>query len=373
MHTRNLFPAAETFAGSADKPQLRGVDFVEFHVGNTMQAAFFYQTAFGFAPIGRAGLETGLRDRTSIVLGQQQARFVLTGALQADHPISEAVRQHGDYVKDVAFAVDDAAAAFGYAVDHGAMPVSEPIVLEDEQGRVVRASIQGGGDLVHTLIEREDYSGAFAPGFQTIGSGTVPQESPFTCVDHVAFSVERGTLDQWADLYINGLGFEQVFQDSTTTEYSSMRSKVVQCGEIRFTLLEPAEGRRKSQIEEYLSYHGGSGAQHVALLTQDIIAAVRQLKAAGVEFLRAPGTYYEMLPDRIGTFDEDLASLRDLGILLDRDEWGYLLQIFSKPVQSRPTMFLELIQRKQARGFGAGNIRALFQAVEREQLLRGNL
>jgi 4-hydroxyphenylpyruvate dioxygenase len=373
MHTRNLSKSADTLVRSDDKPQLRGVDFVEFHVGNTMQAAFFYQAAFGFASLGRAGLETGLRDRTSIVLGQQQARFVLTGALHADHPISEAIRRHGDYVKDVAFSVDDAAAAFAYAIDHGAVPVSEPEVLEDEHGRVVRASIQGGGDLVHTLIEREEYSGAFMPGFQPLGTGAAPQVSPFECVDHVAFSVERGTLDQWAELYINGLGFEQVFQDSTTTEYSSMRSKVVQCGEIRFTLLEPGEGRRKSQIEEYLSYHGGSGAQHVALLTQDIIAAVRQLKKAGVEFLKAPGTYYEMLPDRIGSFDEDVAALRELGILLDRDEWGYLLQIFSKPVHSRPTMFLEIIQRKQARGFGAGNIRALFQAVEREQTLRGNL
>ncbi len=373
MHTIDLSKVKEATRTRSERPALRGFDFVEFYVGNTLQAAYFYRTAFGFTPIAQAGLETGLRDRTSIVLGQQDIRFVLTGALRPDHPISASVGLHGDSVKDVAFAVDDAESVFEHAVSRGARPVTEPEVLEDDHGRVVRAAIAGHGDLVHTLIEREDYAGAFLPEFQPIAAAAPLAPSLFRTVDHIAFSVERGTLDEWAAFYQHCLGFDEVYQESTTTEYSSMRSKVVQNGEIRFTLLEPADGRRKSQIEEYLQYHGSSGAQHVALLADDIVQAVRHLKASGVDFLNAPGAYYDMLPERIGAIEEDVTRLRELGILLDRDEWGYLLQIFSKPVQSRPTLFLEIIQRKEARGFGSGNIRALFQAVEMEQTRRGNL
>lgn len=363
----------ETAPARAGHSGLLGFDFVELYVGNALQAAHFYRSAFGFTPVARAGLETGVRDRSSIVLQQQDVCLVVTSALRPDHPIGEMVRQHGDCVRDVALRVEDAERAFERAVRHGAIPIMEPTALEDGNGRVVRAIIGGPSDFVHSLVGRQGYSGTFLPGFQPIAVDAGARRPLVQRVDHVAFSVERGTLGRWAAFYQEALGFEEVPQEDTATEYSAMRSTVVQSGDIRFPLVEPADGRRKSQVEDYLQFHGGAGAQHVALLSDDIVDTVRRLRAGGIEFLKAPRMYYEMLHERVGAVDEDVAALRELDILLDRDEWGSLLQIFSKPVQSRPTLFFEVIQRNQARGFGSGNIRALFQAMELEQALRGSL
>lgn len=374
MATRSPAEARKTTTACADPIGFQGVDFIELYVGNARQAAHYYCSTFGFSPVGYAGLECGVRDRTSIVLQQGEARFVLTSANSADHPVSDYVRAHGDGVKDVAFRVSDAEQAFEYAVGRGAVPIVAPTTIEDESGRMVRAAIAGPGDVVHSLVERA-HSGARWPGHMAPPAARPAAPAMFEAIDHVAFSVIRGTLDRCAEFYRTCLGFEETFQEDTATADSGMRSKVLQSaeGSIRFPLLEPADGRRKSQIEEYLEYHGGSGVQHAALLTASIIAAVRQLRANGIEFLKPPMTYYEMLDARVGALDEDLRALRELSILADRDEWGYLLQIFSKPVQCRPTLFLEVIQRKEARGFGAGNVRALFQAVELEQARRGNL
>lgn len=364
-----------TVTTCVDAPGLLGVDYIELYVGNARQAAHYYCSAFGFEPVAYAGLESGLRDRTSIVLQQGGARLVLTSANRASHPVSEYVRAHGDGVKDIAFAVVDAAQAFDYAVGRGALPVLEPTTVEDDGGRASRAVIAGPGDVVHSLVERHMSPGAFWPGYLPPRGARPASAQLFDAIDHVAFSVQRGTLDSLAAFYTAALGFDQTFQEDTATEDSGMRSKVLQSpdGSIRFPLLEPADGRRKSQIEEYLDYHGGSGVQHAALRTHDIVGAVRHLRANGIEFLKPPAVYYDLLEARVGTLAEDVQALRDLNVLVDRDEWGYLLQIFSTPIQCRPTLFFEVIQRKEARGFGAGNIRALFQAVELEQARRGNL
>jgi 4-hydroxyphenylpyruvate dioxygenase len=356
-----------------DVPVVQGIDYIELYVGNVVHASQFYRSTFGLTPVAKIGLETGSRDRVSVALQQGGVRLLVTSALGPDDAISDAVRRHGDTVGDIALAVEDAAAAFEYAVSRGARPIHEPTMSEDEGGCVVRGTIGGAGHVVHSLIERRAYSGPFLPGFQPVIGGPPSRRPLFRAIDHVAMCFERGTLDRWTAFYQETLGFTRIHQEDTTTEYSGMRSVVVQHGDVRFPLLEPSEGRRTSQIEEYLRFHGGPGAQHIALLTGDIAASVRTLRDEGVEFLRPPATYYELLPARIGAVDEDLAGLQALGILLDRDEWGYLLQIFTRPVQSRPTLFFEIIQRKSARGFGSGNIRALFQAVELEQARRGTL
>lgn len=367
-----------TRAQEGDFLQLQGIDYVEFYVGNARQAAQYYRTAFGFTPVAYAGLETGVRDRTSFVLEQRHVRLVLTGALAPDTDVAEHVRLHGDGVKDIAFTVADAARAWEETTNRGARSVLEPTVIEGQKGRIIKASIAAYGDTVHSFIQRDQYTGTFFPRFHAIKNPAPSTPTGLAAIDHIVGNVELGKMDEWVDFYNQVLGFRQLQQfsdDDISTEYSALMSKVVQngSGRIKFPINEPAEGKRKSQIDEYLQYYGGPGAQHLALITDDIISTVRKLRDNGVDFLRTPDTYYGALADRVGTIDEDMDALRELGILVDRDDEGYLLQIFTKPLQDRPTVFFEIIQRKGARGFGAGNFKALFEAIEREQELRGNL
>ncbi|HEY1016608.1 MAG TPA: 4-hydroxyphenylpyruvate dioxygenase [Herpetosiphonaceae bacterium] len=372
-------PQVERTTESTDDPlALRGIDYIELYVGNARQAAHFYCSAFGFKQIAYAGLETGVRDRVSYVLEQRKIRLVLTGAFHSDSPIAEHVRKHGDGVKDIALEVADAAAAFEAAVARGAEPVMEPTVLEGQKGRIVKATIKTYGETVHSFIQRDEYKGAFMPGFHRTSAPVTFAETGLAAVDHIVGNVELGKMDEWVNFYGKVMGFSQLQQftdDDISTEYSALMSKVVQngSGRIKFPINEPAEGRKKSQIDEYLDFYEGPGAQHIAVITPDIIKTVRQLRANGIQFLRTPDSYYEMLGQRVGAIEEDMAELRELGILVDRDEEGYLLQIFTKPLQDRPTMFFEIIQRKGSRGFGAGNFKALFEAIEREQEKRGNL
>lgn len=363
-------------ARNSDPLVLRGYDHLELYVGNARQASHFYRTAFGFRQVAYSGLETGARDRVSYVLEQQDIRLVLTSALSQDGPVAEHVRRHGDGVKDIALSVDDAERAFHAAVSRGARPVAEPTLSEDDHGEVVRATIATFGDTVHSFVERRDYAGTFLPGYSDGGKAPPP---PFTArltkIDHLAVSINAGQLDDWVGFYEEVLGFQQSHREDVTTEYSAMNSKVVESdnGSVKLPLVEPARGRRKSQVEEYIDYYGGPGVQHVALLTDDIVAAVRALRSGGNEFLGVPQTYYEALEGRVGRIEEDVEELRSEGILVDRDEWGYLMQTFTRPLQSRPTVFMEAIQRRGARGFGSGNIKALFEALERDQARRGNL
>jgi 4-hydroxyphenylpyruvate dioxygenase len=354
---------------------LKGFDHLELYVGNAHQAAHFYRTALGFKPVAYAGLETKVRNRVSFVVEQHNVRLVLTSGLDPDDPISEHVKLHGDGVRDIAFAVQGAAQIFEETVRHGARPVMEPTVFEDEMGQMVKATIAAYGDTVHSFVERDGYGGAFLPGYQPIKSPASACPTGIREIDHLAVNVEPHRLDNWIDYYNHVLGFHQSHQEDILTEESSMNSKVVENsnGQIKFPIIEPNSSRRKSQIEEFLSFYHGPGVQHIALSCDDIVKTVRQLRENGIEFLSTPGSYYDLLEERIGKIEEDVDALRELSILVDRDKWGYLMQIFTKPLQSRPTVFLELIQRKMARGFGGGNIKALYQAVEREQALRGNL
>jgi len=351
------------------------IDYIEFYVGNAHQAAHFYRSAFGFVPIGYAGLETGRRESVSYVVEQHDIRLMFTTSLSPDSPIAEHVKRHGDGIKDIAFRVDDARAAFDAAVKLGASPVMEPAMSEDQNGSLTIAVVSTIGDTVHSLIQRDKYQGEFLPNFLPISKFAKTPSSGLQAIDHIAIGVEQGSLDQEVDFYVNALGFQQSHQEDVYTEYSAMKSKVVQnhSGRIRFPIMEPAPGKRKSQVEEYLSYYGGPGAQHVAFASDDITSTVRTLKLNGIEFLSTPEIYYQQIENRIGKIDEDLDSLRDLNILVDRDADGYLLQLFSRPIQSRPTVFVEIIQRKGSRGFGSGNIKALFEAVEFEQSKRQNL
>jgi len=358
----------------SDVLALKGIDHIELYVGNARQAEHFYRTAFGFTPIAYAGLETGVHDRVSFIMQQGDIRLVLTSALRPDHPIAEHVRLHGDGVKDIAFTVDNTELVFEQAVSRGARPIAEPIALEDQSARIIRATIGVYGDTMHSFIQRDHANGAYLPGYQLIQ--TPPPATPvgFTAIDHVAVCVEVGTLDQWVEFYEQVLGFHQLHEEKVQTEYSAMNSKAVQnsTGQIKFPMMEPAPSKRKSQIEEYLAFYGGPGAQHFAVITDDIVKTVRALRANGIEFRRTPDTYYDMLEDRVSTISADPMVLRELNILVDRDQWGYLMQIFAKPLQDRPTLFCEVIQRKGARGFGSGNIKALFESIEREQLLRAS-
>lgn len=358
--------------------QLKYIDYVELYVGNPLQAAHYYRTAAGFSPIAYAGLETKVRDRASYVMAQGKIRLVLTGGLDGDSPICEDVKIHGDSVKDVAFAVDDAEYAFQVAVSHGARPVLEPTVIEDESGRIVKATIAAYGNSVHSFVQRNDYQGAFLPHYQAIKNPPPAIPTGLIEIDHVAIGMEQGKLDEWVEFYKNVLSFHEMHEEMISTEHSSMNSKVVEdsTGQIKFPIVEPAAARnnRRSQIDEYLAYHNGPGAQHLAFLTDDILESVRAWRANGIGFVSTPGAYYELLEDRVGPMGSEMvAALLEQQIMVDRDDWGTLMQIFSKPVQCRPTLFLELIQRDGARGFGGGNIKALFEAVEREQELRGNI
>ncbi|QSE96777.1 4-hydroxyphenylpyruvate dioxygenase [Fulvivirga lutea] len=357
---------------------LKGTDHVEFYVGNAKQSALYYQNAFGYELVAYAGPETGLRDRASYVLVQDKIRIVLTSTLHPETEVAEHVKKHGDGVKVLALWVDDAKKAYEETTKRGAVGVKEPYTLKDENGEVIMASIQTYGDTIHTFVERTNYKGAFLPGFIPKKSGIKVTPIGLKYVDHCVGNVGWGEMNKWVKFYEDVMGFKLLitFDDKDiSTEYTALMSKVVSNGNgyIKFPINEPAEGKKKSQIEEYIDFYKGAGVQHIAIATDDIIHTVSELRARGVDFLEVPGTYYDDLLDRVGEIDEDLQPLKDLNILVDRDDEGYLLQIFTKPVQDRPTLFYEIIQRKGAKSFGKGNFKALFEAIEREQALRGNL
>ncbi|HEY8916667.1 MAG TPA: 4-hydroxyphenylpyruvate dioxygenase [Chitinophaga sp.] len=357
---------------------LNGTDYVEFYVGNAKQAAHFYKTAFGFQSVAYAGPETGMRDRCSYVLVQNKLRFVLTTPLKPGNEISSHIEKHGDGVKVLALWVDDARAAFEETVKRGAKPFMQPTVEKDEHGEVVRSGIHTYGDTVHIFVERKNYKGLFLPGYKEWKTVYNPADTGLQYVDHCVGNVGWNEMNTWVSFYGNTMGFHNLisFDDKDiSTEYSALMSKVMSNGNgrVKFPINEPAEGKKKSQIEEYLDFYGGPGVQHVAIATNDIIHTVGELQRRGVEFLTVPGSYYDELLERVGHIDEDIAPLRELGILVDRDEEGYLLQIFTKPIQDRPTVFFEIIQRKGAKSFGKGNFKALFESIEREQERRGNL
>jgi 4-hydroxyphenylpyruvate dioxygenase len=355
---------------------LHGIDHVELWVGNAKQAAYYYTRAFGFREVAYAGLETGVRDRTSHVLQQGRIRLVLTGALTPDHEIARHHGRHGDGARVIALSVPDATYAFSAAVERGAVPVREPWEESDDHGTVTMATIEAYGDTLHTFVERGAYSGPFLPGYEQ-RDDTTP-DTGLLAIDHIVGNVELGHMNTWVKFYEDVFGMTEMLHfsdEAISTEYSALMSKVVTDGNgrVKFPINEPAEGKRKSQIDEFLEFYGGPGAQHLAVATRDIVRTVTELRERGVEFLTIPETYYEDVPERIGEIDESLEDLRRLGILIDRDDEGYMLQIFSKPVGDRPTMFFEVIERHGARGFGEGNFKALFEAIEREQDKRGNL
>jgi len=355
---------------------LLGVDHVELWVGNATQAAYYYEHAFGFAKVAYRGLETGTRDRASHVMRHGDVVLVLTSGLRPDDEIGRHVARHGDGVKVIALEVPDAERAYRDAVSRGARAVREPWTERDGDGSVRMSAIAIYGETVHLFVERGDYAGAFLPGYEPVEAGT--DAGLFTSVDHMVGNVELGRMEEWVGFYERVMGFTEMIHftdDDISTEYSALMSKVVSNGDgrIKFPINEPAEAKRKSQIEEYLEYYAGPGVQHVAIATTDIVATVTALRRRGVRFLMTPASYYEELPERIGDISEDVADLARLGILADRDDEGYLLQIFTQPVGDRPTMFFEIIERHGAQGFGEGNFKALFEAIEREQEKRGNL
>ncbi|NBC17734.1 MAG: 4-hydroxyphenylpyruvate dioxygenase [Bacteroidetes bacterium] len=369
-------PGAKT---AEDFLPLNGTDYVEFYVGNAKQAAHYYATAFGFQINGYRGPETGHREAASYLLQQGKIRFVLTTALTPDSPIARHVHEHGDGVKDIALWVDDATKAFEETTRRGGVPVREPEVLEDDDGRIVISAIATYGDTIHSFVERSAYDGLFMPGFEPwTDDHWQPEPVGLKYVDHCVGNVHLGDMDRYVEYYATVMGFKNLisFDDQDiSTEYSALMSKVMSNGNerVKFPINEPADGKKKSQIEEYLDFYRGPGVQHVAMATDDILGTVTALRRRGVQFLSVPTTYYDVLQERVGTIDEPVDELARLGILVDRDPDGYLLQIFTKPVQDRPTVFYEIIQRKGARSFGAGNFKALFEAIEREQARRGNL
>ncbi len=362
-----------------DRFPVTGMDAVVFAVGNARQAAHFYSTAFGMRCVAYRGPETGCRDEVSYVLESGNARFVLRGPVRAGTELGAHVAEHGDGVVDLAIGVPSATAAYEYALAHGARSVHEPTIVEDGSGKVVLAGIATYGDTRHTLVERADYAGPYLPGYVAASPLTTEQAGPFfTEIDHCVGNVELGRMNEWVEFYHQVMGFTNMKEfvgDDIATEYSALMSKVVADGsrKVKFPINEPAVGKKKSQIDEYLEFYGGPGVQHLALATDDIVGAVRGMKAKGVQFLETPDSYYETLGEWVGDTRVPLDELRDLKILADRDEDGYLLQIFTKPVQDRPTVFFELIERHGSQGFGKGNFRALFEAIEREQERRGNL
>jgi 4-hydroxyphenylpyruvate dioxygenase len=359
-----------------DEMPLLGIDHVELYVGNGVQATHFFTHALGFRETAYAGLETGMRDRSCHLVEQGRIRVLLTSPLHGSNDIARHISEHGDGVKVIALAVPDAEEAYRVAVRRGARGLREPYAETDENGSVRLATIATYGETVHTFVERDGYEGAFLPGFEPVEG---PDESDFfKGIDHIVGNVELGRMEEWVAYYERVFGFTEMIRfsdEDISTEYSALMSKVMADGRgrIKFPINEPAEGQRKSQIEEFLEFYGGPGVQHIALATTDIVAAVRTLQDRGVRFLRTPDSYYQELPERIGEIDEDLADLNELGILADRDDEGYLLQIFGKPLADRPTLFIEVIERHGARGFGEGNFKALFEAIEREQERRGNL
>ncbi len=377
-NTTPTVSAPKIYEEAADFMPINGTDYIEIYTSNAKQAAHYYQSAFGFQPLAHAGLETGSRDRESYVVVQDKIRLVLTSPLQSGTLVGQHIDQHGDGVKVTALWVDDATYAYNAAMERGARSYMEPTTEKDGAGQVVRSGIYTYGETVHIFVERKDYSGIFLPGFQPWEPHfrTTPVGLKF--VDHMVGNVRLGRMDHWVEFYEKVLGFTQImsFDDKDiSTEYTALMSKVMSNGNgrIKFPINEPAPGLKKSQVDEYLDFYEEEGVQHIAVATDDIITTVTALRDRGVEFLRVPDTYYDVLLDRVGEIDEDLAPLRELGILVDRDDEGYLLQIFTRTVQPRPTMFFEIIQRKGARSFGKGNFKALFEALEREQELRGDV
>lgn len=363
---------------TTDIMPLLGTDHVEIYVSNSKQAAHYFKSAFGFQSFAYAGLETGLKDRESYVVAQDKIRLILTSPLKGGTIIGKHIDDHGDGVKMIAFWVDDASIAFKSAVERGAKEYLKPTVEADAFGSIVKSGIYTYGEVVHLFIERKDYKGQFLPGYRPWVSEYSPEPVGLKFVDHMVGNVELGAMNKWVKFYEDVLGFTQIlsFDDKDiSTEYTALMSKVMSNGNgrIKFPINEPAAGLKKSQVDEYLEFYQGAGVQHVALATDNIIETVMKLKSRGVEFLQVPGSYYDQLLERVGKIDEDIDSLRSLGILVDRDEEGYLLQIFTKTVNPRPTMFFEIIQRKGANSFGKGNFKALFEALEREQELRGTL
>jgi 4-hydroxyphenylpyruvate dioxygenase len=357
---------------------LQGTDYVEFYVGNAKQAAHFYKTAFGFQSLAYAGPETGVKDRVSYVIRQHKLTFVLTTPLRTDNPIADHIYKHGDGVKVLALKVQDAQDAWEQTTKRGGISYMEPAVLKDEDGEVVISGIHTYGDTVHLFVERKNYHGIFMPGFRKWESNYNPSDTGLLYVDHCVGNVGWNQMNPWVKFYEDVMGFRNIlsFDDNDiSTEYSALMSKVMSNGNgyVKFPINEPAEGKKKSQVEEYLDFYNGEGVQHVAIATANIIETVTELQRRGVEFLKIPASYYADVLDRVGHIDEDLQPLQELGILIDRDDEGYLLQIFSKPLEDRPTLFFEIIQRKGAKSFGKGNFKALFEALEREQDARGNL
>jgi 4-hydroxyphenylpyruvate dioxygenase len=362
-----------------DPMPLNGIDHVELYVGNAKQAAYFFTRALGFTQIAYAGLETGVRDRASYVLQQGRVRLVLSGALTSDHEIAAHHRRHGDGVKVIALSVPDVHAAYAHATASGAEGLAEPREHADEHGTIVCADVATYGETVHRFVDRSHYRGAFLPGYvETPHADGVAHGGMLVAIDHIVGNVELGAMERWVKYYEDVFGMTEMIHfsdEAISTEYSALMSKVVTSGDgrVKFPINEPAQGKRKSQIDEYLEFYEGAGAQHIALATRDIVGTVSTLQERGIEFLTVPEAYYDEVPDRVPEMREDLEDLRRLGILVDHDDEGYLLQIFTKPLGDRPTIFFEIIERHGARGFGEGNFKALFEAIEREQEARGNL
>lgn len=369
---------SSTTPADTDSFPINGTDHLEFYVGNAKQSALYYQAAFGFEWVAYSGPETGVRDRVSYVLQQDKIRLVLTSALSPDHEIARHVALHGDGVKVLALWVDDARKAYSTALERGAESAFEPFTITDGHGAVTMAAIKTYGETIHTLVERSEYNGPFLPGYEARKSVYPAKSVGLKYVDHCVGNVELGAMNKWVDFYQDVMGFKLLitFDDNDiSTEYTALMSKVVSNGNgfIKFPINEPAKGKKKSQIEEYLDFYHSAGVQHIAVATDDILQTVAQMRRNGVDFLQVPETYYEDVPQRVGAIEENLEDLKALNILIDRDDDGYLLQIFTKPVQDRPTVFFEIIERKGARSFGKGNFKALFEAIEREQALRGTL
>ncbi len=369
---------AQTINKTIDFLPLQGTDYVEFYVGNAKQAAHFYKTAFGFQSLAYAGPETGVKEKASYAIRQNKLTFVFTTPLQNNSDIATHIQKHGDGVKHLALRVDDATDAWKQTTMRGAKSSGKPVTLHDKDGEVVMSGIHTYGDTVHLFIERKNYHGAFMPGYVEWKSSYNPTQTGLLYVDHCVGNVGWNQMNKWVSFYENVMGFRNIlsFDDTDiSTEFSALMSKVMSNGNgfVKFPINEPAEGKKKSQVEEYLEFYNGEGVQHVALATNNIIETVTALQSRGIEFLKVPSSYYNDLLDRVGHIDEDLQPLKELGILVDKDEEGYLLQIFTKPVEDRPTLFFEIIQRKGAKSFGKGNFKALFEAIEREQGLRGNL
>lgn len=372
------YSAKKIFEDAKDFLPINGTDYVELYVGNAKQAAHYYKTAFGFKDLAYAGLETGLRDRTSYVLQQGKIRLVLTTPFDPESEIAKHLRMHGDGVKVIALWVDDAYDAFEQTTIRGAKSYLRPQTIEDKNGKLKMSGIHTYGDTVHVFIERKEYNGVFLPGFEILNSGYEPGTCGLKYIDHMVGNVELGQMNKWSEFYAVAMGFANLvtFDDKDiSTEYTALMSKVMSSGNgyIKFPINEPAKGKKKSQVEEYLDFYKGPGCQHIAVATDDIVFTISEMRKRGVEFLYVPGTYYDTVADRVGVISEDLNELKKWGIMVDRDEEGYLLQIFTKPVEDRPTLFFEIIQRKGAKSFGKGNFQALFESIEAEQAKRGTL